>query len=54
MMLLNSWFPCWRKLKDFKKNEAFYLELKQKLESENLELVSENSDLKETNEVDFE
>ena len=37
-------------LKGFKKNEAFYLELKQKLESENLELVSENSDLKEINE----
>ena len=34
-----------------KKNEAFYLELKQKLESENLVLVSENSALKETNEV---
>ena len=38
-------------VESFKKNEAFYLELKQRLESENLELVSENSDLKETNEV---
>ena len=34
-----------------KKNEAFYLELKQRLESENLVLVSENSALKERNEV---
>ena len=38
-------------VESFKKNEAFYLELKQRLESENLELVSENSDLKETNDV---